>query len=129
MEIVLPGFNIDDAIDAHWKSTQTKADTIQRDRQAAETAALDILTKQFRNELDGCLDSVFQSSLNLKIVTPKEISALSVYATFDFMGTEIVLKRNAQNWEITFNNKTISCSLDLLQKTILLELGKLKNAS
>lgn len=129
MEITLSEFNIDEAIDSHWRNSQSKADTIQHDRQTAETAASNILTKQFRNELDGCLDSVFQSSLNLKVVTPKEISALSVYATFDFMNTVVVVKRNINDWEIAFSSKTIFCSPDLLQKTILLELGKVKNGS
>ncbi|WGV25965.1 hypothetical protein [Halotia branconii] len=127
MEIILPRFNIDEAIDSHWKSTQNKANTIQRDRKSAEELALSTLINQFRNELSGCLDTTFQTSLNLRVVSPKEIAALAVYAIFSFMEVEIILKRDDQFWEITFGGRSVSCPADMLQKTILTELGKIRN--
>jgi hypothetical protein len=127
MEIVLPAFNIDDAINSHWQASKLKLETIQRDRQEAESSAVNGLTQQFQRELDTYLDSNIQKSLNLKIVPPTQIDALSVCATFQFSNTEITLKRS-DNWEISLNNSTLICPPELLQKTLLLELGKLKNS-
>lgn len=127
MEIILPQFNIDEAIDAHWRSVQSRSENIQRDRQSAEETGINALTKQFETEINGCLEAPFQKALGLKVVPPKEISALSVSAVFNYMGNEILLRRDEQHWKISFNGRDITCSPDMLQKTILLELGKIKN--
>ncbi|MBW4644757.1 MAG: hypothetical protein KME23_17640 [Goleter apudmare HA4340-LM2] len=129
MEIILPQFKIDDAIDTQWKSVQSRNENIQRDRHGAEEIALNALTKQFESELNGCLDNALRSSLSIKILPPKEISALSVVAVFTYLDTQILLKRDEQNWELAFNGRKIACTPDMLQKTILLELGKIKNKS
>lgn len=127
MEIILPGFNIEDAITSQWQSNIAKSEVIARDRQDAEETAIKALTQQFKRELDTYLDGNIQSSLNIKVVPPKEIAVLSVYAIFTYSNNEVVLKRDTQNWEIALGSKTIVTSPDLLQKTLLLELGRLKN--
>jgi hypothetical protein len=127
MQIILPNFNIDDAINSHWQSFQTKTETIQRDREEAEKTAVNALTQQFKRELDTYLDSSMQSALNLTIITPKIISVLGVFATFHYLDVEFMLKRDAQQWDISFNGKTVTTSPELLQKTILFELGKFKS--
>jgi len=127
MEIILPGFNIEDAITSQWQSNIAKSEAIEGDRQDAEETATKALTQQFKRELDTYLDSNIQSSLNVKVIPPKEIAVLSVYAIFTYLNSEIILKRDSQNWEIVFGGKTIVTSPDLLQKTLLLELGRLKN--
>ena len=127
MEIVLAQFNIDEAIESHWQAVQTKSEIINRDRQDAENAAVNALVQQFKRELDTFLESKIQAALNFKIVPPVEIAVLSVFAVFSFLSYEIILRRDSQSWEIAFNGKTVTCSPDLLQKTLLMELGKIKN--
>ncbi|MBE9210238.1 hypothetical protein IQ244_27820 [Nostoc sp. LEGE 06077] len=127
MEIILPQFNIEEAINSAWQANQAKAEIINGDRQKAEETAINALTGQFKKELDTYLDSGIQSSLKIKIVPPTEILVFSVYAVFDYSGQEIKLKRDSQNWEIGINEKSMVMPADLLRQTLLLELGKLKN--
>ncbi|MGF1991865.1 MAG: hypothetical protein RMY62_028915 [Nostoc sp. ZfuVER08] len=128
MEIILPGFNIEAAIDSQWKSVNEKENAIQTYRLSAEQGATELLTKQFENELNSCLDSNIQSSLNLKILPPKEISVFSVCAYFEFKGVSFYLRRHPQNyWEISYQEQVIPASADFLQKQLLCELGKVKN--
>ncbi|QSJ17683.1 hypothetical protein JYQ62_02050 [Nostoc sp. UHCC 0702] len=127
MQIVLSGFNIDDTINSHWQASQLKIETIQRDREEAESSAVNGLMLQFQRELDTYLDSNIQKSLDLKVIPPTQINALSVYAVFKFSDNEFLLKRNTDNWEICFNGSTLVCPPDLLQKTVLFELGKIKH--
>lgn len=129
MEIVLPGFNIETAIDNQWKSIKDKEITIQADRQIAEESAAAVLIRQFQNELNGCIENNAQSSLNFKILPPKEISVFSVCAYFEFMGIGFYLRRHVQNyWEICYQDQIIPASADFLQKQLFSELGKVKNS-
>ena len=128
MEIILPGFNIEAAIDSQWKSINEKESAIQTYRSSAEQAASELLIKQFENELNSCLDSNIQSSLKLKVLPPKEISVFSVCAYFEFTGIGFYLRRHPQNyWEICYQDQIIPASADFLQKQLLSELGKVKN--
>ncbi|MBG1267749.1 hypothetical protein [Nostoc sp. WHI] len=127
MEIFLPGFNIDAAIDSQWKSANDKEIAIQTDRKTAEETAAAVLVKQFQNELNGCIESNAQASLNLKILPPKEISIFSVCAYFEFMNIGFYLRRHAQNyWEICYQDQIVPASADFLQKQLFSELGKVK---
>jgi hypothetical protein len=128
MEIILPGFNIEAAIDSQWKSINEKENAIQDYRLSAEQSAAELLTKQFENELNSCLDSNIQSSLQIKVLPPKEVSVFSVCAYFEFMSIGFYLRRHAQNyWEICYQEQIILASADFLQKQLLCELGKVKN--
>lgn len=127
MEIILPQFNIEEAIKSAWQANQVKTEIINSDRQKAEETAINALTGQFQKELDTYLDSSIQSSLKVKIVPSAEISVFSIYAVFDYFEQEIKLKRDSQNWEILINEKSIVLPPDLLRQTLLLELGKLKH--
>ncbi|MBL1199148.1 MAG: hypothetical protein FWK04_08680 [Nostoc sp. GBBB01] len=130
MEIILPGFNIEAAIDSQWKSIKDKEITIQADRQLAEEAAVAALTKQFANELDACLEERIKTSLNIQVLPPKEISVFSVCAYFEFQNIGFYLRRHPKNyWEISYKEQLIPASADFLQKQLLSELGKVKNAS
>ncbi|MBD2491139.1 hypothetical protein [Aulosira sp. FACHB-615] len=127
MEIILPQFDMEEAIKSAWQANQAKTEIINSDRQKALETAINALTGQFQKELDTYLDSVIQSSLKIKIVPPTQLSIFEVYARLDYLSTEIKLKRDSQNWEITINEKSIVVPPDLLRQTLLLELGKLKN--
>lgn len=128
MEVLLTQFTIDDAIDVQWTSTKSRQENIQRDRQVAEETAINALTKQFENELNGCLDNACKGALGIKVIAPKELSALAVMAVFEYSNIQFLLMREYDTWQLAFNGKKISCSADILQKTILIELGKIKNA-
>ncbi|MCC5640320.1 hypothetical protein LC593_31700, partial [Nostoc sp. CHAB 5844] len=127
MEIILPQFNIEEAIDSAWQANQAKTEIINSDRQKAEETAINALTGQFKKEFDTYLDSSIQSSLNIKIIPPTELAVFSVYAVFDYSGKAIKVKRDSQNWEIFIDEKSTVVSPDLLKSTLLLELGKLRN--
>jgi hypothetical protein len=127
MEIILPSFNIDDAIKSQWQATAAKTEIITSDRQKAEETAVKLLVDQFQKELDTFVDGNIQKSLNFKIVPPKEINVLSVVGIFNYLDNEFLLKRDSQNWEISFGGRSVLSPPDLLQKTLLLELGRIKN--
>lgn len=127
MQIQLNNFNLDEAINAHWLSSQTKLESIVQGRQESERVAINALTRQFQLELDTYLEGSLQQSLNITIVTPKIISALGVFASFHYLDIEFILKRNEQQWELSYNGRTVTSEPDTLQKTLLFELGKLKN--
>ncbi|MCC5635649.1 hypothetical protein LC593_07250, partial [Nostoc sp. CHAB 5844] len=126
MEIILPQFNIEEAIDSAWQANQAKTEIINSDRQKAEETAINALTGQFKRELDTYLDSSIQSSLKIHIVPPTEISVFGVYAAFEYSGQKVEIKRDSQNWEIMINDKNMVIPPELLRQTLLLELGNLK---
>ncbi|MBD2365180.1 hypothetical protein H6G36_29185 [Anabaena minutissima FACHB-250] len=126
MEIILRQFNIEDVINSHWQSAQSKTTSIQRDREEAEKTAVNALIQQFKKELDTYLEQSVQSALNINVIPPQNIAVFSVFGIFRYLDVEFILVRNAQQWEISFNGKTVASSPELLQKTILLELGKMK---
>lgn len=126
MEIILPQFNIEEAIKSALQANQSKTEIIGNDRRKAEETAVNALTGQFQKELDTYLDSGIQSSLKIKIVPPTEISVFKVYAAFKYSDQEITIQRDAQNWSITIDQKSIITPPELLRQSLLLELGSLK---
>jgi hypothetical protein len=129
MEILLPQFDIEKAIASNWEANKTKLQIIETDRETAFETATNALRQQFQRELDTYLDGNIQKSLTLRIFGLDKLDVFAPYAVFVYDNNEFVVNRDAQNnWKITSNLGTITTTGDLLQKTFLLELGRLKKA-
>lgn len=127
MEIVLQQFNINDAINSQWQSNNAKNEIIERDREAALEIATKAIKSQFERELDTYLEGNIKNSLLQLIVPPQKLDIFAIYAVFVHENTDFMISRDTQHWTIKSNYGTITTTPDLLQKTLLLELGRIKN--
>lgn len=126
MEIHLPGTNIESVIDAQVNSAREKLSNIRNDRKVAEETSALALTKQFQNELNTYLDSSILSSLQIQVLPPKELSFLSVTATFSYLNISIYIKRTIDDWEIAYGGNFANVSGEMLQTQLIYELSKIR---
>lgn len=129
VEIILKQFSIEDAITAAVASPITQTQTLNHERLQAQEAAESAITRQLQKELNTYLEADFQKSLNCNIVTPKQLNVFAAFARFGYKENDFTVGRNADEWTITFNHKTINCAGADLKNTILVELGYIREQS
>lgn len=126
VEIILKQFNIEDAISAAVSAPNIKEDNIKKEREQAQERAEAAITDQLKKELDTYLDADFQQALRLKVVAPSKLDVYAAHAVLIYNNYDFAVGRDEQSWRVQFPFKTINCTGEELQKTILVELATIR---
>lgn len=126
VEIILKQYNLDEAISAAIAAPNTKADTINKERQQAQEAAERAIVEQFRKELNTFLDASFIDSLNPSISPPDKLDVFAIQAIFKYKGEVFSVGRDDSQWWGLFDHKQLYCTGEELQNSLLIELAVLR---
>jgi hypothetical protein len=126
VEIILKQYNLDEAINAAIAAPNTKADTINKERQQAQEAAERAIVEQFRKELNTFLDASFIDSLNPTISPTEKLDVFEVQAIFKYKGEAFSVSRDDTSWCALFDHKKVNCTGEELQNALLVELAVLR---
>lgn len=125
-------FNLEATIDSVYRDWSAKQQLLALSQTESEQKASEVLLNQFQNQLSDVLQFEIQNCLQLKFVIDLQNSS-EAFGEFNYLGVTVRIYRQMVNkevfWQIKHQEQSITCFPDVLQKQLLIELGRIKSAS